>query len=80
MYFNTELGCDWFDVMLNPDASMQDKINELERVILQVPYTQGIEDLQVQQDYPNIGDVTYNVTIKTTLGNVELQPLAFAGA
>jgi hypothetical protein len=68
---DTTIGTDYFGIVLNEFTSIQDKLNEIARVLLTVPFVEKIENIAYTQDKEN-GLVTFNPTLKTTYGTLTL--------
>jgi hypothetical protein len=67
VFTDTELGLDYFGIVLSEFTSLQDKLNELARVLLTVPFVIKVESIAYTQD-KKTGVITFNPIIKTTDG------------
>ena len=75
IFTNTELGTDYFGIILNQYNSMQDKINELTKQLLTVPYVTGVESIGYTQDKVT-GVITFNPTIVVDYSAISVGDIA----
>jgi hypothetical protein len=68
IFVNLKAGVDWFGIMLTEYTGLQDKINELTRVLLTVPNVKSITDVQYGQD-KETGVINFVIQVQTTQGN-----------
>jgi hypothetical protein len=65
------LGLDFFGIMFNDFASLEDKIEEIERVCLTIPLVDSIESVGYTQDKIT-GVISFNPILVTSLGYVTI--------
>jgi len=74
VFTDTTLGTDYFGIIFNQYNSLQDKINEITRVLLTVPAITSVESIAYTQ-YKQSGVITFNPTViidstSTPLGSI----------
>ena len=75
IFVNLKAGVDWFGIMLSDYTGLQDKINELTRVLLTVPNVASVIDVQYAQD-KEAGTISFAIQVQTNTGEtVTLSPL-----
>jgi hypothetical protein len=74
VFTDNTLGLDWFGIMFNEFVSLNDKILELKRVLLTVPYVLDIISVQYSQD-KTTSTVTFEVDVLTEFGTINLDDI-----
>jgi hypothetical protein len=72
IFTDQERGTDYFGIILNEFTSLQDKLDEITRRLLMVPFVEGIESMGYTFD-KETGVMTINPTLNTTQGPITLQ-------
>lgn len=71
VFTDKSIGLDYFGIIFNDYAGLQDKVNEISRVALQVELVQEVESVGYSQD-KNLSTITFNPTLKTVDGSVTI--------
>ena len=71
---NLDLGVDYFGIIFEEFLPQQSKLNEFVRVILTVDGVTGISDFNIAPN-PVEGEIGYDFTITTDVGNIQFQDL-----
>jgi hypothetical protein len=74
IFTDQERGTDYFGIILNEFTSLQDKLDEITRRLLMVPFVESIESMGYSFDRET-GVMTINPTLNTTEGPVTLQTI-----
>lgn len=74
VFTDNTLGLDWFGIMFNEFVSLNDKILELKRVLLTVPYVLDIISVQYSQD-KTTSTATFEVDVLTEFGTINLDDI-----
>lgn len=69
-----DLGVDYFNIIFDEKLPQYSKINEFIRVILTVEGVTGIENFNISPN-PTNGEIGYDFTIQTDVGNLQFQDL-----
>jgi hypothetical protein len=78
IFTDQSVGTKWFDIMLNDFVGLNGKIAELKRVLLTVPFIEGVEEVKYSQDKES-GTITFEITIKTEYGTIKLDDITVGG-
>lgn len=74
IFTDTNKGTDYFGIILSEFTSLQQKLDEISRRLLMVPFVESIESMGFSFD-KETGVMTINPTLNTTQGQVTLQEI-----
>lgn len=69
IFTNQALGTDYFGIIFSEFSSLQQRLDEIIRVLETVPFVEKVESIGYTQDRES-GVITLNPTIKTTYGSI----------
>lgn len=70
IFTDLNLGTDWFGILLSDQVTMQDKVDEITRVLLTVPFVTGVNQVQMSQD-PQAGQIAFDIEVQTNAGPLQ---------
>lgn len=74
VFIDNTIGVDWFGILLSEDTTMQDKINEISKNILNIDGVLSIQNISYQQD-KNTREITFIIDVLTEQGIITINDL-----